>query len=161
MHIPFDQRLGTIWYNGKLIPWQDGKIHIMNHGLHYASAAFEGERAYNGKVFKLQEHTIRLFNSAKLIGFKIPYTVEEIIKATNEVVKAQELVDGYVRPVVWRGSENMTISAPENKIHVAIICWSWPSYYQNNKDKAIRMCFAKWVKADPRSVPYQRHLGYM
>jgi branched-chain amino acid aminotransferase len=155
MHIPFDQRHGTIWYNGELISWQDGKIHIMTHGLHYASAAFEGERAYNGKVFKLKEHTLRLFNSAKLIGLKIPYTVEEIIKGTEAVLKAQELLDGYLRPIVWSGSEKMTISAPENKIHTAIIAWSWPSDYQSNKDKAIRMCFAKWIKADPRSVPYQ------
>jgi branched-chain amino acid aminotransferase len=153
--IPFDQRDGTIWYNGELIPWQQAKIHVMTHSLHYSSSVFEGERIYNGKIFKLKEHTMRLFNSALLLGYEIPYTITEIITASNDVVKAQNLLYGYVRPIVWRGSEKMTISAIENKVHVAIICWEWPNSYKDSKEKALRMCFAKWLKADPRSSPYQ------
>jgi branched-chain amino acid aminotransferase len=149
--VPFDQRDGTIWYNGKLIPWRDGQIHIMTHGLHYASCVFEGERAYNGQVFKLNEHSTRLHKSAELLGFKIPYSIQELNQATIDVLQAQGIVEGYVRPVAWRGSERMTIGA-HNTIHVAIICWQWPQYYAD-KHKGIRLCMAEWVRPAPNSAP--------
>jgi branched-chain amino acid aminotransferase len=154
--IPFDQRTGLIWHNGKLIPWQDAKIHVLTHGLHYGSSVFEGERVYNSKIFKLTEHSKRLINSAELIGFKIPFTVEEIDQATMEVVKAQGIIDGYVRPFAWRGSERIQVSAPNNKIHVAIAAWEWPAHYAQNeaRQKGIKMVFGKWRKPLGDSVPY-------
>jgi branched-chain amino acid aminotransferase len=150
--IPFDKREGTIWYNGKLIPWQDAKIHVMTHGLHYASCVYEGERSYNGQVFKLTEHSKRLIKSAELLGFTIPYNVEQLNQATNDVLKAQNVKDGYVRPFAWRGSELMTIGASNTSVHVAIACWEWPIYYVN-RSKGIRLCFADWVKPSPTSAP--------
>jgi branched-chain amino acid aminotransferase len=150
--IPFDKREGTIWYNGKLIPWQDAKIHVMTHGLHYASCVFEGERAYNGKIFKLEEHTARLCKSAEILGFNIPYSIDQLNQATRDVIKAQNVVDGYVRPFAWRGSELMTIGAAKTSIHVAIACWSWPNYYAN-RAKGIRLCFADYVRPSPDSAP--------
>src|SRR3954470_24734763 len=123
--VPFDDRDGFIWFDGKIIPWRDAKIHVLTHGLHYASCVFEGERAYDGKVFKLREHSARLLKSAELLGFKIPYSVEEIDKATRDILAKQNIRNGYIRPVAWRGSEMMAISAQQTKIHVAIACWEW------------------------------------
>lgn len=157
INLDFNQRDGVIWMNGKLIPWQDAKTHIMDHGLHYASSVFEGERVYNSKIFKLQQHTIRLFNSAKLLGFEIPYSVEEIINATNEVIKAQKIENGYVRPIAWGGSDSMSIGLP-NKINVAIACWEIPSYL-DKKNELSKLCYSKWIKADPRSMPSQSKAG--
>jgi branched-chain amino acid aminotransferase len=157
-HLDFDQRTGIIWLNGKLIPWQEAQTHIINHGLHYGSSVFEGERIYNGKVFKLEEHTNRLFNSARLVGFDIPYVIEEIIKATKDVIKAQNIENGYARPIAWGGSDSMKIGLP-SKINVAIACWEWPSYYQESRDKSIKLCYSNWVKPDPRSVPFQSKAG--
>ncbi len=110
--IPFDRREGSLWLDGKLVPWRDAKIHVLTHGLHYASSVFEGERLYDGRIYKLEEHTRRLFVSAEILGMKIPYTEEEINKATLEAVAAQGFTDAYVRPVVWRGSEQMSVAAP-------------------------------------------------
>ena len=121
--IPFDKRSGKIWFNGQLINWPDVKIHILNHGLHYASCVFEGERVYDGKIFKLEEHTDRLFHSAERLGFKIPYSKKFLNEASIDLVKVQKVENGYVRPVVWRGSEMMAISAQKTKIHVAIAAW--------------------------------------
>src|SRR5438105_4911481 len=116
--LPFDDRDGMIWFDGKLVPWRDAKIHVLTHGLHYGSCVFEGERVYNGKVFKLREHNTRLRKSAELLGFEIPFSVEELDAATLEVVKAQKIVNGYLRPVAWRGSEMMSVSAQKSHIHV-------------------------------------------
>ncbi len=127
--IPYDKRSGKIWFNSELTDWKNAKVHLLNHGLHYASCVFEGERVYDGEIFKLQEHTKRLFHSAKRMGMKIPYTEEEINKACKEIVVSQKVSDGYVRPVVWRGSEMMAISAQQTKIHVAIATWEWGSYF--------------------------------
>ena len=118
--IPFDKRSGKIWYNGKETDWSNATVHVLNHGLHYASCVFEGERVYEGKIFKLEEHTERLFHSANRMGIKVPFNQEEINQACNKIVLTQNVLNGYVRPVIWRGSEMMAISAQKNKVHVAI-----------------------------------------
>ncbi len=127
--IPFDKRQGYIWYNGEFVNWQDAKVHVLNHGLHYASCVFEGERVYNKKIFKNKEHSARLHYSAGELGFKIPFSVDDLIKAKEQAVLKQEIIDGYMRVFAWRGSEKMAISAQNNTIHVAIACWPWPPYY--------------------------------
>ena len=121
--IPYDKRSGKIWFNGKTVEWKDANIHILNHGLHYASCVFEGERVYDGEIFKLEEHTERLFYSAKRMGIKVPYSQDEINSACKKIVNIQKVQNGYVRPLIWRGSEMMAISAQRNKIHVAIATW--------------------------------------
>ena len=153
--IPFDKRSGKIWYNGKLVEWADANVHILNHGLHYASCVFEGERVYNGEIFKLREHTDRLIHSAKRMGMTIPYSVDEIDEASKEIVSVQKVLNGYVRPVVWRGSEMMAISAQKNKIHMAIATWEWGSYFDPQiKIKGIKLDISKWVKPSPNSIPW-------
>jgi branched-chain amino acid aminotransferase len=143
-----------IWFDGALTPWRECKIHVLTHALHYASCVFEGERAYAGEVFKLREHTERLFNSAKILGFEIPYTLEAIDQATREVVKASGVPGAYVRPVAWRGAEQMGVSAPASKIHVAIAAWEWPSYFSPEaRAKGIRMKWAKWARPAPHTAP--------
>ena len=154
--IPFDRREGSLWLDGKLVPWADAKIHVLTHGLHYASSVFEGERLYNGRVYKLEEHTARLFESARILGMKIPYTEEEIGKATLEAVAAQGFTDAYVRPVVWRGSEQMSVAAPNAKIHVAVAVWQWPSYFDaKQKLKGIRLELSRWRRPAPDTAPTQ------
>ena len=123
----FDDRDGWIWMNGKMVPWREAKVHVLTHALHYASAVFEGERAYGGKVFKLREHNQRLIESGKMLGFDVPYTVEQLDAATDEVLKANNITDGYVRPIAWRGSEQMGVSCQASKINVAIATWEWPA----------------------------------
>ena len=127
--IPYDKRSGKIWYNGELVDWSDVKVHVLSHGLHYASCVFEGERVYDGSIFKLEEHTSRLFHSARRMGFDIPYTEDEINSASKKIIATQKVENGYVRPVAWRGSEMMAISAQQTKIHVAIATWEWGSYF--------------------------------
>ena len=127
--IPYDKRSGKIWFNGNTINWADANIHILNHGLHYASCVFEGERVYDGEIFKLEEHTERLFHSAKRMGIKVPYSQPEINEACKSIVNIQKVLNGYVRPLIWRGSEMMAISAQKNKIHVAVATWEWGSYF--------------------------------
>ena len=118
--LPFDDRDGQIWFNGSLVPWRDAKLHVLSHGLHYASCVFEGERAYGGRVFKMSEHHERLHNSAGILGYQIPYSVAEIDAATEAVMAANGISDGYVRPLAWRGSEMMGVSAQQTRINVAI-----------------------------------------
>lgn len=152
--LPFDQRDGEIWYNGAFIPWADAKIHVLTHGLHYASCVFEGERAYGGQVFKLEEHTERLHESARLLGFKIPFSCEAINDATRELLDRMNLVDAYIRPVAWRGSEMMGVSAQNNTINVAIAAWEWPSYFKpEERLKGIRLDQAEYRRPDPRTAP--------
>lgn len=152
--VPFDDRDGTIWFNGKMSPWREAKVHVLTHALHYASAVFEGERVYGGKVFHLREHSQRLLDSAKLLGFEIPYSVEAIDKATNDTVKANGIVDGYVRPIAWRGSEQMGVSAQQSKINVAIAVWQWPSYFSPElKAKGIKMTISEWRRPAPNTAP--------
>jgi len=153
--IPFDKRTGEIWFNGKPVNWSDVKIHVLSHGLHYASCVFEGERVYNSKIFKLEEHTERLFHSASRLGFKIPYTQEALNNACKDIVKIQNVKNGYVRPVVWRGSEMMAISAQKTKIHVAIATWDWGSYFDPNlKLKGIKLNISKWRRPAPNTIPW-------
>ena len=150
--IPFDQRDGSLWYDGKLMPWRDAKTHVLTHGLHYASCVFEGERLYSGRIYKLKEHTARLFESARLLGIKIPYTEEEINQACMEAAAGYE--DAYVRPVVFRGSEMMAVSAQNTKIHVGVAAWQWPSYFDPaTKMKSIRLDISDWKRPAPDTAP--------
>ncbi|ESR23205.1 branched-chain amino acid aminotransferase [Lutibaculum baratangense] len=152
--LPFDQRDGVIWFDGEMVAWADAKLHVLTHGLHYASAVFEGERAYGGRIFKLDEHTRRLRASAEILGFDIPYSVEDINRACEEVLAANHLVDGYVRPIAWRGSEMMGVSAQHNSIHLAIAAWEWPSYFDPaQRLKGIRLDLAQWRRPDPATAP--------
>ncbi|MBB4284944.1 branched-chain amino acid aminotransferase [Roseospira goensis] len=154
--IPFDDRDGVIWYNGELVEWREAKLHVLSHGLHYASSVFEGERVYNGTVFKLTEHTERLHESARQMGFQIPYSVEEINAAHDVVLKANGIADGYVRPVAWRGSEMMGVSAQNNRINLAIAAWQWPSYFSPEARMAgIHLAISDWRRPDPRCAPVQ------
>lgn len=152
--VNFDEQDGDIWYNGKLVPWKDTKLHVLSHGLHYASCVFEGERVYNGEVFKLREHTQRLIQSGKELGFDIPYSLEELEQATRDTVAAQGYPDAYVRPVAWRGSEMMGVSAQETSINVAIAVWEWPSYFSPEaRMHGIRLKTSKWRRPDPQTAP--------
>ena len=151
---PFDQRDGFIWFNGEMVAWREAKIHVLTHGLHYASAVFEGERVYGGEIFKLTEHTERLHSSAKLLGFDIPFTVAEIDQACRDAVRANDIVDGYVRPIAWRGSEQMGVSAQNNKINLAVASWYWGTYFDKEQRlKGIRLCMAEYCRPDPRTAP--------
>ncbi len=153
--IPYDKRSGKIWFNGKLVDWNNANIHVLNHGLHYASCVFEGERIYEGEIFKLQEHTQRLFYSAKRMGINMPYNEKAINDASNEIIRVQKIKNGYVRPVVWRGSEMMAISAQKNKIHVAIAAWEWGSYFDPKlKLDGIKLQTSSWRRPHPNSVPW-------
>ncbi|MFL2687717.1 MAG: branched-chain amino acid aminotransferase [Alphaproteobacteria bacterium] len=151
---PFDDRPGRIWYDGEMVPWQDATLHVLSHALHYASAVFEGERVYDGRIFKLTEHTERLFHSAKRLDMNIPYSVAEIDDACNVVVSDLGIKDGYVRPIAWRGSELMGVSAQQTKIHVAVAAWEWPAYFTPEaRMEGIRMEWSKWKRPDPETIP--------
>ena len=153
--IPYDKRSGKIWFNGKTIDWADANIHILNHGLHYASCVFEGERVYEGEIFKLEEHTERLFYSAKRMGITVPYTQAEINDACRKIIKIQKVQNGYVRPLIWRGSEMMAISVQKNKIHVAIASWEWGSYFDPKlKLNGIKLDISKWRRPAPNTIPW-------
>ena len=153
--IPYDKRSGKIWFNAELVDWKSAKVHLLNHGLHYASCVFEGERVYDGEIFKLEEHTKRLFHSAKRMGIKMPYSQEEVNNACKEIIVIQKIKNGYVRPVVWRGSEMMAISAQKNKINVAIATWEWGSYFDPQlKLKGIKLDISSWRRPAPNSVPW-------
>ncbi len=152
--VPFDQLDGHIWMNGEFVKWADARIHVLSHGLHYASAVFEGERAYGGEIFKLTEHTERLHESARLLGFTIPYSVSEIDDACRRLLARQGFDDAYVRPIAWRGSEMMGVSAQKNRINLAIAIWQWPSYFDpEQRLKGIRLDIAEWRRPDPRTAP--------
>jgi branched-chain amino acid aminotransferase len=152
--LPFDDRDGQIWFDGNLIPWREAKLHVLTHGLHYASCVFEGERVYNGSVFKLTEHSERLAKSAEILGFSLPYSVAQIDEATRVAVAASGLTDAYVRPVAWRGSEMMGVSAQHNRIHVAIAVWEWPSYFSPEARMAgIRLQTSRWRRPAPDTAP--------
>jgi branched-chain amino acid aminotransferase len=152
--IPFDDRDGFIWLNGSLQPWREAKLHVLTHALHYASAVFEGERVYSGRIFKSREHSERLARSAEILGFQLPISVDELEKAKAETVKANAIVDGYVRPIAWRGSEMMGVSAQASKINLAIATWLWPSYFPPEiRAKGIRMTMSKWARPAPNTAP--------
>jgi branched-chain amino acid aminotransferase len=149
-----DQRDGWIWFDGELKPWKDAKIHVLTHGLHYASTVFEGERAYGGEIFKSREHTERLHRSGKMLDFTIPYSVDEIEAAKRLVLEKNNLTDAYVRPVAWRGSEELSVPGRNNKVHLAIASWVWPSYFSvEEKLKGIRLEWSKWKRPSPETIP--------
>ncbi len=151
---PFDKRSGWIWYDGAIVPWQDAQVHVLTHGLHYGSCVFEGERAYGGEIFKLNEHTARLKESARLLEFEIPYSEAEINAACRETLLRQKMTNAYLRPVAWRGSEMMGVSAQHNTIHLAIAAWEWPSYFDPaERLKGIRIDQAKYRRPDPMTAP--------
>jgi branched-chain amino acid aminotransferase len=151
---PFDDRDGSIWLDGSLVPWRDAKLHVLTHALHYASAVFEGERVYGGAVFHLDEHNARLIESAKIMGFEIPASADDLTRATREIVAANRIVNGYVRPIAWRGAEQMGVSARQSKIHLALSAWEWPTYFSPEaRAKGIRMCISKWARPAPDTAP--------
>ena len=152
--VPYHDRDGLIWLDGTLVPWRDAKVHVLTHALHYASSVFEGERAYDGKIFKLTEHSERLVASGRILDFEIPYTVAEIDQACRDTIAANKLSDCYVRPIAWRGSEQMGVSAQATKIHLAIAAWNWGSYFpMEQRLKGIRITYAKYRRPDPACAP--------
>jgi len=154
-NIPFDKRSGKIWFNGENVDWSAAQVHLLSHGLHYASCVFEGVRVYEGEIFKLKEHTDRLFYSAKRMGMNVPYTTDEINNATSSIVDIQKTLNGYVRPIIWRGSEMMAISAQKNKVNVAIATWEWGSYFDPKlKIEGIKLNISSWRKPSPDSIPW-------
>ena len=149
-----ENKEGLIWYNGDLVDWKDAKLHLLSHGLHYASSVFEGERAYSGKIFKLNEHTERLLDSASQLDLNVPYTLSEIKAACCLVLEKNNLKDAYIRPIIWRGAETMGVSAPNSKIHCAIAVWEWPSYFSpEDKLKGIKLTLSKWKRPSPETIP--------
>ena len=154
MALPMDQRDGWIWFDGEMVPWKDAKLHVLTHGLHYASSVFEGQRAYGGEVFKLREHTDRLIRSGKTLDFTIPFSADEIDEACRQVLAKNNLVDAYMRPVAWRGSEELSVPARNNRVHLAIAAWVWPSYFSvEEKLKGIRLEWSKWKRPSPETIP--------
>ena len=152
--VPFDQREGVIWMNGEMVDWPDAKLHVLSHGLHYGSGVFEGIRAYGGHIVELTQHNERLHKSAEILGFEIPYTVEEIDQACRDVMSQNGLVDAYIRPIAWRGSEMMGVSAQETRINLAIAAWDWGKYFDPEAQlKGIRMAIAEYRRPDPKTAP--------
>ena len=153
--IPYDKRSGKIWCNNELVDWQEVKLHVLSHGLHYGSFVFEGLRVYDEKIFKLEEHTDRFFYSAKRMDIKIPYSKDEINQATKKIVSVQKVQNGYIRPFAWRGSEMMAISAQNTKIHVAIATWEWGTYFDPKlKLEGIKLNISKWRRPAPNTIPW-------
>lgn len=152
--VPYDDRDGFIWWNGEFRPWRDAKLHVLTHGLHYASAVFEGERAYGGQIFKLREHSERLINSGRILGFEIPWSVEQIDTACQETVAKNGLTNAYVRPIAWRGAEEMGVAAQNTKVHMAIAVWEWGAYFGvEQRMKGVNLAWAKWRRPHPETAP--------
>lgn len=152
--LPFDDRDGWIWLDGRFVPWRDAKLHVLTHALHYGSAVFEGERMYDGRIFALEEHTDRLFNSANILDFEIPFTKQEINAASVETCRRNGHADCYIRPIAWRGAEQLSVSATTTKIHVAIATWAWPKYFDASKlERGIRVCWAKYRRPPAAAAP--------
>jgi branched-chain amino acid aminotransferase len=151
--VPFDDRDGWVWLDGSMVPWRDARLHVLSHGLHYASAVFEGERAYCGNIFRLRDHTDRLHGSARIMGFEIPWTADQIDEACQAVVAANGLQDGYVRPIAWRGAEALAVSARGSSTHLAIAAWPWPSYFGTDRIRGLRLAIADWKRPSPDTAP--------
>jgi len=150
----FDDRDGQIWMDGALVPWRDAKVHVLTHAMHYASSVFEGQRAYNGRIFALRDHCERLRNSAEILGFSIPWTLEQIEQGCRDTLAASGLEDAYMRPIAWRGSEQMGVAAPRSKIHLAISCWTWGAYFGAEAlAKGLRLEIARWRRPAPYTAP--------
>lgn len=155
MNAPFDDRDGFIWLDGRMLPWREAKLHVLSHGLHYGGSVFEGERVYDGTVFKLHEHSQRLIDSATMLDMKIGMSVEEIEDASRDVLEANNVANGYLRPIAWRGCEEMAVSAKSNKIHVAFTCWDWPKYFfpKGGEGSGVALKTVKWRRPDPLTAP--------
>ncbi len=151
--VPFDDRDGMIWWDGALIPWREARLHVLSHGLHYASAVFEGERAYGGTIFRLRMHTERLQNSAGVLGFSIPWTADQIDQAAMAVLRANQLTDAYVRPIAWRGTEQLSVAAQQTTIHLAIAAWPWPNLFGAERMRGVRLEIATWRRPSPETAP--------
>ena len=152
--VPFNDRDGWIWLDGQFVPWREATVHVLTHGLHYASAVFEGERMYGGEIYELTAHTERLFKSAEILDMEIPFTVAQIDQACKETCARNGLTDAYIRPIAWRGSEMIGVSAQNTRIHVAVAVWDWPSYFSpSERAKGIRMCWAKYKRPSPETEP--------
>ncbi len=152
--IPYDDRDGQIWFDGRLVPWRDAKVHFLSLALHYGSGVFEGVRVYGGKIFKLNEHSARLIEGCGMMDMKITYTLEQINQACLEVVKANNIVDGYMRPLAWRGAEQMGVTAQHSKIHLGVAAWEWPSYFPTElREQGIKVVTARWRRPSPQSAP--------
>jgi branched-chain amino acid aminotransferase len=151
--VPFDDRDGAIWFDGAMVPWREAKIHVLSHGLHYASAVFEGERAYSGNIFRLRAHTQRLIVSGKLLGFDIPYAADEIDAACNAVLKVSGLSDAYIRPLAWRGAEQLSVAAPQSRIHLMVACWAWPNLFGHDRMAGVTLDIARWKRPSPETAP--------
>ncbi len=150
----YDDRDGWIWFDGKLVEWREANVHVLTHALHYASSVFEGQKAYGGEVFKLTEHSTRLRRSASLLGFELPWSVEQIDEACREVLKANQLVDAYMRPVAWRGSEQMGVAAQRTRPHLAIAAWDWGSYFgEDAARRGLRLDISPWRRPAPYTAP--------
>jgi branched-chain amino acid aminotransferase len=150
----YDDRDGWIWFDGQLVPWRDANVHVLTHALHYASSVFEGQKAYSGEIFKLSQHSERLKRSAALLGFEIPWSVEQIDEACRQVLKANDLTDAYMRPLAWRGSEQMGVSAQRSKIHLAIATWPWGAYFGEEAiRKGLRLDISPWRRPAPYTAP--------
>ncbi len=152
--IPYDDRDGQIWFDGGLVPWRDARVHFLSHGLHYGSGVFEGVRVYGGKIFKLAEHSQRLLDGCKTMDMKIAYSLDQINQACLDVVAANDITDGYLRPLAWRGAEQMGVTAQQAKIRFAVAAWEWPSYFPPElREKGIRIITARWRRPSPDSAP--------
>ena len=151
--IPFDDRDGQIWWDGELIAWRDAKLHVLTHGLHYASAVFEGARSYNGNIFRLRDHSERLRNSGRILGFDVPWTPAEIDQACVDTLRANDLTDAYVRPLAWRGAEQLSVSATNTTIHLMVACWPWPNLFGADRMRGISLGMAKWKRPHPETEP--------
>lgn len=151
--VPFDDRDGSIWWDGEMLPWRDAKLHVLSHGLHYASAVFEGERAYDGHIFRLRAHTDRLIESGRILGFEIPYTADEIDEACRQVLAASGLTDAYIRPLAWRGAEQLSVSAQQTRIHLMVAVWAWPNLFGADRMKGVRLGMAPWKRPHPETAP--------
>jgi branched-chain amino acid aminotransferase len=149
---PFDDRDGWVWIDGEFVPHRDAKVHVLTHALHYASSVFEGERAYGGVIFKSREHSERLHNSARILGFKVPFSVEEIDRAKAELIKKQGMEDCYLRAIAWRGSQQMGVATKRDDVHVAISAWVWGDYFKD-KMKGVRLMIAPWRRPAPDTAP--------
>ena len=150
---PFDDRDGVIWLDGALVPWREAKLHVLSHGLHYASGVFEGERAYGGNIFRLRTHTQRLLASGRLLGFEIPYDAATIDAACRQVLAANGLTEAYIRPIAWRGAEQLSIAAQATRIHLAIACWDWPNLFGADRMRGVRLGLASWRRPHPQTAP--------
>jgi branched-chain amino acid aminotransferase len=161
--VPFDDRDGQIWWDGKLIPWRDAKLHVLTHGLHYGSGVFEGARAYGGNIFRLREHNERLIRSAALLDFKIPFSVDEIDQACIDTLAANGLTNAYVRPLAWRGTEQLAVAAPLSTIHFMVAVWEWPNLFGSDRMRGITLAMASWKRPHPETAPVQAKAtgGYM